>query len=46
MKFAKKIIQILLLVFIFDLNIKMQLVNQIGANIELNQFDDIDIVID
>ena len=40
MKFAKKITQIILLVFIFDINIKMQLVNQIGANIELSQFDD------
>ena len=46
MKFAKKITQIILLVFIFDINIKMQLVNQIGANIELSQFDDSNILID
>ena len=46
MKFAKKIIEILLFVFIFDINIKMQIVNQIGANIELSQFDDSNILID
>ena len=46
MKFAKKIIEILLFVFIFDINIKMQLVNQIGANIKLSQFDDTNILID
>ena len=46
MKFEKKITQILLLVFIFDINIKMQLVNKIGANIELSQFDDSNILID
>ena len=46
MKFAKKIIEILLFVFIFDINIKMQVVNQIGTNIELSQFDDTNILID
>ena len=46
MNLTKNIISILLVAFIFDMNTKMQPVNQIGTSIELNQFDDSNVTVD
>ena len=46
MKLASKIINILIVLVFCDFTVKMQTVNQIGASIELNQFEDSGIVVD
>jgi len=46
MKLAKKIVYIFLIAVFFDFNTKTQIVNQVGTNIELSQYDDTNISID
>ena len=46
MKLAKKIVYIFLIAVFFDFNTKTQIVNQVGINIELSQYDDTNISID
>ena len=46
MKLAVKIINISIILVFYDFTVKMQTVNQVGANIELSQFDDSDVVVD
>lgn len=46
MKLALKIINILAVLAFCDFTVKMQTVNQVGASIELNQFEDSDVTVD